>query len=376
MPSFYQDDLFRALATKVDLRVVYDHELTADRRQLGWKQGCSDYDFSVLRSNRKTYNAMCIAHSERDRMHIIGGLWAEPAFVAAVLTLGMAHAPFAIYAEAPNSGVSRSAARQALRSSIGRWIVRRAVGFLAVSHFADDYYGGVGCTPGQLYPFGYFRESPPPPRLAHETNGVDIVFVGQLIHRKGIDILLQAAGPVLAENPSVRVSLIGSGPDQELIAANLRSAGIADRVILEGPLPSARIHERLVRADLLILPSRWDGWGLVINEAFAAGIPVIASDQCGGADLICHGVNGYVFRSEDVGDLRACLGAFRSADRKQMRAAAVQTSSALSIPVVVDYLVACLEHMTGIRSERPIAPWQQVVAELRRLNDVPMSVPN
>jgi hypothetical protein len=80
-----------------------------------------------------------------------------------------------------------------------------------------------------------------------------------------------------------------------------------------------------------------------------------------------------VFRSEDAGDLRACLRAFMSCDQKGMRAAATRTSSALSIPVVVDYLVACLEHMTGIRSERPIAPWHQVVGELAQANAVLMT---
>src|ERR1035441_9791868 len=80
MPSFYQDDMFRELAAKLDLRVVYDHALTADRRRLGWGALCSGYEFRVLETNQKLQDAIRIARLERDRIHVINGIWAEPAF--------------------------------------------------------------------------------------------------------------------------------------------------------------------------------------------------------------------------------------------------------------------------------------------------------
>ena len=376
MPSFYQDDLFRTVARKVDLRVVYDHSLTSDRRELGWSDVCTVYDFHVLDPKRKMREAVGLARSERDRLHIVNGIWAEPAFAAAAMTLGMAGTRFAIYAEAPNQHISRSGAMRVLRRALGAWIASRASGLLAVSHFATEYYGDLGFDAKQLYPFGYFRESAPAPPVSTTTDFLDFVFVGQLIHRKGIDVLLEAIAPLLAETSNLRLSLIGAGPQRDQIVARLQTDGISERVVLEGVHPSAGMHRRLAQSDLLVVPSRWDGWALVINEALSAGTPVIASDRCGASDLICHGVNGYVFRSEDVRDLRACLRAFMVADREKMRAAAVQTSSALAIPVVAEYLVACLEHMSGLRAERPLAPWQRVVADLRRRNDGFSVVPN
>jgi glycosyltransferase involved in cell wall biosynthesis len=222
----------------------------------------------------------------------------------------------------------------------------------------------VGFVPERIYPFGYFRELRASGAvIAGRT--LNIVFVGQFIHRKGVDILLQAITPVLKDHPCLRLGLVGTGPDRESIETGIKAAGIADQVELEGVLPSAQMRDRLGRAHLLVLPSRWDGWGMVVNEALCAGLPVIVSDRCGASDLVCHGVNGYVFRSEDVSDLRSCLRAFMAADQQQMRAAAIQTSSALAIPVVANYLVECLEHMSGLRAERPVPPWQQVVADLR-----------
>src|SRR5215467_1938092 len=88
MPSFYQDDLFCQLAHKVDLRVVYDHAIAEDRRRLGWAELKGEYHSCVLGQNRKVRHAINIARSERDRIHIINGIWAETAFTAVSIVLG------------------------------------------------------------------------------------------------------------------------------------------------------------------------------------------------------------------------------------------------------------------------------------------------
>jgi glycosyltransferase involved in cell wall biosynthesis len=364
MPSFYQDDLFCQLASKIDLRVVYDHAMTEDRRRLGWGEVGQEYHSRVLDRYRKVRHAVRIARSERERIHIINGIWAESAFTAVAFVLGALGVPFAIYSECPDVTVSRSWLKRRTQTSVGRWVARRALAVFAISHLAADYFGSLGFAAGKIYPFGYFRASAVPLENVLHVDTVDIVYIGQFIHRKGLDILLRAIRPLLERNSQVRLSLIGTGPEQTSIEAALRKDGLLGSVELEGAYPSSRIHERLARASLLVLPSRWDGWGLVINEAFAAGVPVIASDRCGGADLIVPGVNGYRFRSENVDDLRACLSSFLTSNRKQMRAAALRTASTLAIPVVSEYLVTCLEHMCGLRKDKPVPAWEQVLQQL------------
>jgi glycosyltransferase involved in cell wall biosynthesis len=364
IPSFYQDDLFCQLARKVDLRVVYDHAMTEDRRRLGWDEVRREYHSCVLDRHRKVRHAVRIARSERERIHIINGIWAETAFTAVAFVLGKMGVPFAIYSECPDITVSRSWLKRRAHTTVGRWVARRARAVFPISHLAADYFGSLGFAEDKIYPFGYFRASPVPLESVLHVDKVDIVYVGQFIHRKGLDILLKAIQPLLEKNPQIRLSLIGAGPEQASIEAGLRKNCLLRSVELEGPHPSSRIHERLARASLLVLPSRWDGWGLVINEAFAAGVPVIASDRCGGADLIVPGVNGYRFRSENVDDLRTCLSAFLTSDQKQMRAAARRTASTLAIPVASEYLVACLEHMCGFREDKPMPLWDQVLQQL------------
>jgi glycosyltransferase involved in cell wall biosynthesis len=364
MPSFYQDDLFDDLARKVDLRVVYDHGLTEDRRQLGWTEPKGRYSRRILEPGRKISSALRIARSEVGRVHVINGIWAEAAFIAAALALGKVRATFSIYAECPDDTISRSPLRRGARTVIGRSIARRAQGLFAVSHFAVDYFTRFGFRKEHIYPFGYFRATPTAD-ADRDDEIVNLVYVGQLIRRKGVDILLQALAPLCKAFPKVRLSLIGLGPEQEYIASEVQANGLVNHVTLEGMRASSEIHKVLGRASGLILPSRWDGWGLVINEALSAGVPVIASDRCGAADLILHGVNGYIFRSEDVDSLRICLCRYLSSHRKQMRAAALRTGSALTIPVVTDYFVECLEHLWGGRITKPTPPWEVVLRQLQ-----------
>ena len=360
MPSFYQNDLFAELAKKVDLRVVYDHGLTDDRLLLGWREPTAEYCSSTLDRDRKLRHAIAIAQSEKNRVHVINGMWAEPAFMMATLVLGSTGTPFAIYAECPDHTISRSGLRRGARAVVGHWVSRQASGLFAVSHFARDYFGKFGVQEQHIYPFGYFRNAVAP-RMAPDSDNVSIVYIGQLVRRKGIDILLNAMAPLWPRFPGMRLRLVGVGPELASIVAKVQRDRLEGRVVLEGARSSSHIHELLARASLLILPSRWDGWGLVISEALSAGVPVIASDRCGAADLIVHGVNGYIFRSEDVESLRSVLSAFLSSDEGQMRAAAMRTGSALTIPLAAAYFVECLEHMCGCRADKPTPPWEEVL---------------
>jgi glycosyltransferase involved in cell wall biosynthesis len=363
MPSFYQDDLFAGLAGKVDLRVIYDQPLTEERRRLGWSEPGNSYNRRFLTPNGKIASALKIARAERDRIHVINGIWAVPSFIAATSALGYAGAMLCIYAECPDNTIRRSPLRRSLRAAAGRWVARYAKGLFAVSHFATDYYADLGFKRDTIYPFGYFR-TVSSGAACHSDRPSDLVFVGQLINRKGVDLLMQAMAPLWDKFPRVQLSVVGTGPEQASIAAKAKHHNASDRVKFEGVLPSSQMQERLARACALILPSRWDGWGLVVNEALAAGIPVIVSDRCGAADLIVHGVNGYVFPSENVERLRACLCELLTAEHHSMRAAALKTASALTIPRVSDYLVECLEHMCQLMDKKPTPPWEGALRQL------------
>jgi glycosyltransferase involved in cell wall biosynthesis len=364
MPSFYQDELFSVLSErgKVELRVVFARGISSDRLLLGWTEAPRHYPHLTLSGKFSLWEAARIAWTDRNRLHIVNGIWAEPSFAIALCVLALARSRFVVYAEAPEPRQSQAPTRALLQRLFGGWVGRRAIGMLAVSHFAEQFYIELGFDTERVFPFGYFRAGSHRPQIGARSRvkeRTEVIFVGQLIHRKGVDFLLEAMVPLFDQHSDLFLSVVGAGIEAQALEACAQALGVQDRVNFEGTIGSDKIQARLVSADLLVLPSRWDGWGMVVNEALSAGVPVIASDRCGAADLVQHGVNGYVFRSEDVEDLRQCLRSFlENADaRSVMRSAAANTGRAVSAEAVAPYLIECLKHMTGESSVRPVLPW-------------------
>ncbi|MDQ2744843.1 MAG: glycosyltransferase family 4 protein [Chloroflexota bacterium] len=195
--------------------------------------------------------------------------------------------------------------------------------------------------------------------MKEERNEVEILFVGSVVERKGVDILLQATLPLFAEFPNMQLHMVGTGDLIRALRDWTQDAGIDERVVFEDALSTASVPQRMATADVLVLPSRWDGWGIVVNEALSVGLPVIVSDRCGAADLIQQGINGYIFRSECVEDLRDRIRRFLTEPDSQPRMAsdATRIGRALATDVVAPYLIACLRHMLGEEGEPPVPPW-------------------
>ena len=373
MPSFYQCALFRSLSSReeVELQVVFARDLPADRIDLGWDNDLTGFSYRFLDERHRMVDAVRLARSQRNRLHIVNGLWSEPAFAAALVTLAVTASNYAIYSEAPDPGQPRSAVKKLVQRVYGGILAPRAAGVLTVSHLAAAFYGSLNVGNSEIYPFGYFRSSPPQReglRNLRDNTRIQVVFVGQLIHRKGIDLLLEAMRPLFKEYPNLSLIVIGTGEMAGSIREKATSLGVIDQVFLEGVIPSNSIQERLLTADVLVLPSRFDGWGIVVNEALSVGTPVIVSDRCGAADLIQDKINGYVFRGEDIVDLRRCLTDFLSKESKwaSFRASASATGQKISAETAATYLIDCLKHMTGLVRERPSPPWV--------IEDTPLSI--
>src|SRR5215216_195041 len=117
-----------------------------------------------------------------------------------------------------------------------------------------------------------------------------VLFVGRLAPQKGVSTLVEAAG--LLEDPSVRVLLVGDGPEQSKLEREAKRIGVADRLHFVGFLAHERLPAVLAHADLLVLPSLYEELGTVLLQAIQAGLPVVASKTGGIPDVIEDGVNG------------------------------------------------------------------------------------
>jgi glycosyltransferase involved in cell wall biosynthesis len=138
-------------------------------------------------------------------------------------------------------------------------------------------------------------------RAREEKRERVFLFSGSLIARKGVDLLIAAFGRLAREVPNVRLRLVGDG--------ELRVE--SERVEFVGFRDWDELPQEYATADVLCVPSRYDGWGLVVPEGLASGLPVIATDRMGAAlEFVQTGRNGWLIPANDQEGL---LNAMREA---------------------------------------------------------------
>jgi glycosyltransferase involved in cell wall biosynthesis len=134
---------------------------------------------------------------------------------------------------------------------------------------------------------------------------VRLVAAGRLSPEKGFDVLLEAVRRALADGADLRLELVGSGPEQERLAA--LAARLGDRVQLTPALPREQLWRRIEAAHALVVPSRREGLGLVALEAIARGRPVVASRAGGLPEAVRDGEDGLLVPVADAAALAAAL---------------------------------------------------------------------
>ena len=175
-----------------------------------------------------------------------------------------------------------------------------------------------------------------------EDRPLRLIYVGRLEKVKGLDMLLAAMEILKAENQDIRLTIVGDGGLRSWLESELESRGLSDRIALAGQVPFGQELFNLYRsADVMVLPSYSEGLPLVLIEAMANSLPVVATAVGGIPEIVEHEKNGLLVPPGNPGEfavairrlavsreLRARLAAAsystaveRSADRERARAA-------------------------------------------------------
>lgn len=131
--------------------------------------------------------------------------------------------------------------------------------------------------------------------------------IGEISHRKGFDVLLEALADLVARGRDVHLTIAGSGCAQASLEHLAHVRSVSGRIEFMGWIKDPCLLFN--RIDLLCVPSRAEPFGMVVIEAMAAGIPVIATLTDGPSEIIDDGRTGWLFPVDDVAALAERLDA-------------------------------------------------------------------
>lgn len=262
--------------------------------------------------------------------------WLDDHHVSAVVVLGYNDAgrmrvirwcrkrdlPCFLFGDSNILGDTATGLKRRVKNAVVSRVVRSCSGVLYCGSLGRQYFARYGAAPDRSFPFPYEPDYERIQSLGDATIATTakkfgfppsrkrIVYCGRLAPEKRVDLLLEAFNNLVAPRPEWDLVIVGGGP----LAGSLRTSvppQWADRVQWLGFLDDQDAVSAIYRnCDVLALPSDFEPWAVVINEALAAGLAVVASDKVGAAaDLVRPGINGLVFAHGDAAALTDCLRA-------------------------------------------------------------------
>ena len=309
-PSADQIDLFTALALRpeIDFNVIYcsPHSVKGEiESSAPYGRGVSLQGSRLPRADGGFFLnpsiILLLARSCYDILIISG--YAHPTMQLAMMVRAVQRRPWLLFAERPGmvQNYWHSFGRR-----IAMFMVRSADGIIATGRLAKESFALQLGSSADVFSVPYLVNHTDFLRLRrprNTTNRISFMACAALIPRKGIDVLIKAFQQAAQANPDFSLTIVGDGPEREPLEESVTDE-CRDRITFRGAIPFTERAKVFGEADVFIHPARHDGWGVVIHEALAAGMPVIATRETGAAyELLEDGSNGFLIDAEDEAGL-------------------------------------------------------------------------
>ncbi|QHI72090.1 glycosyltransferase family 4 protein [Aminipila terrae] len=339
VPSPYRVDFFNELSQYCDLTVAYEKRKSSDR-DIQWKNKNKRAYIEIFLTGIAVREdaAVCLGVIKLLKMQwdiiVISG-YATPTGMVAITYLSAIGKKFGISAD---GGMIKN--DNGIKYKIKRWFISKASWWLSTGKVTTEYLGYYGAQTSRVfeYPFASVRES--------DIGKVDVkkndlrkdlgiseklvvISVGQFVERKGFDILIKSCSLLRGD---IGVYIIGGRPTEQYnkIIEELK----LENINFIGFKTQEELKKYYLAADLFVLPTREDIWGLVVNEAMAFGLPVITTNKCvAGLSMITDGKNGWIIPVEEHAVLADKINVFfRNEDKiQEMNSEAIETAKEYSI---------------------------------------------
>ena len=221
-------------------------------------------------------------------------------------------------------GLKRAAWKESVRAPLMRAWYRAFDGFLAIGSGNARYFAAMGAPANKIFSMPYTVDndrfvaaaqaaSSPQARAAMRarlsvaSDGPVILYAAKFEPRKRPDDLVAAFAKLQREGLAANLALVGSGELEGKLRAMVKDGGVKN-VSFPGFVNQSELPQVYAASDVFVLPSENEPWGLAVNEAMCASLPIVLSKEIGCAeDLVADGVNGATFEAGDVDGLAAAL---------------------------------------------------------------------
>lgn len=370
VPVPYREPLFQRLARRPDLaiRVIYQAASQASWDQAaGWFPAAHGYEAEHLRP-------LHIARGGRSPITWPRGLERAlsrfdpdvvvvsefgPATLRALAWCRLRRRALVVLSEVT---VEAQQTLSAPQRRLHRLLAREADGMIAVSGAARRRLLSLGARPDRvavsLQPVDEDAlRVALPGREGSRTGPVEVLTVARLVPDKGIDVLLEAFARAGLGEQEVRLRIVGGGPLRDALQDRARALGVPASFI--GAVGAGELPAHFAQADLFVLPSLYEPFGVALREAVVCGLPVVCSTAVGAAgDLAGDGENAILVAPGDVGALADALARVcrETSLREAMSAASLAVADRHPLQADVDAFAAMVEKAAARRGSNRAVP--------------------
>lgn len=309
IPAPYFVNYLNELGKYAKVNAIFERKKASDRDKSWEDIGAKNFKYEFLNGinfgSEAAFSLGVISRIRRNKESVI--IFANPTTPTGIVGIFYCKLHHIKYVLQSEGGVPKNG--KGLKERFKQKLLTGASLYLTGMKPEEDYFTSYGAPIEKVkqYPFASLSEKDLISKLLNTTEkqnlknklGINyekvVLFVGRMIPVKGVDILIESC----RELPNnVGVYLIGGSRTEEYASLE-KGYGVNNTHFIEH-LPLEQLKNYYLLADVLVLPTRGDTWGLVINEAMSFGLPVVTTNKCvAGLQLIEEGVNGYIVNVDD-----------------------------------------------------------------------------
>ena len=371
IPSHIQSPAIEEFAKRWEGQVacVWESPITADRKSLSWTtpEMPSVKKHFIDSQNPQGYVRKFVGDT-KNAIHIFSGMNAYPSISYAFRVAQQFGCKRLCLMVEPGISLGWRGLLRPIRARLIATKYKPSIKLLlAMGHKGFQFYQKAGFDPKIIFPYMY--QAPVAFDTPHKRSvgKRQLIYVGKFDRRKGLDILLRAVSECECKNFTLRI--VGGGIEEATLRQLNKMLHNESQVVWEGVRPHEEILKMLGESDLCIVPSRFEGWGVVTNEAIGMGTPVICSSSTTSRDLVEFGHAGLVFQTGDHRDLARKMSFF--IDDPDALATAKENTMRyrhlIEAGIIANYLKEVLEYRFLNRSHAPLPPWKETPDSIRPL---------